>query len=189
MPGMNFPPESRSALTEQEIEEKEHLLWLIRKCQPSVNLLARVFVEYVGDDGVSDAVLAIWQQALLARGQTASKDLAESYAPYLSAAEFAARLGVSEGEVREMTARGEVLAVTFRSAEGSFYPEFLLDGNSVRSWVPKLLKALPIEPWAILMFLSRKPDDLAGRSRLDYMLEGAPDAERVLLEGVESYLS
>jgi len=180
---------SRSTESAGGSPDLEALAQVIRRFNPPVGALARIFASYANTHPVGETDLGQLQAALLERGSTAQQAILKRSGKLLGSVEFGRRLGrISRQAVHERKEKGKVLAINFSNRRGDFFPEFQLDGSVVRAWVPALLARIP-EGWSALSFLTAGRPEFAGESHLQRILKNVPGAIDAMMADADAYAS
>ncbi len=180
---------SRTTETEWTAPDMEALARVIRRFNPPVGALARIFASYSSAHPVAESDRPELQRALLERGTAAQQALLQRAGRLLTSEEMGARLGnITRQAVHERKENRRLLAVRFSNRRGDFFPEFQLDGAAVRPWIPGLMARIP-DGWSALAFLTAAREDLGGESHLDRLLKNVPGAVEAMLADADAYRS
>jgi hypothetical protein len=165
------------------------LAQVIRRFNPPVGTLARIFASYARTHPVKESDLAELQSALIERGTAAQQVILRRSGKLLSSEELGNRLGrISRQAVNERKENGKVLAISFANRRGDFFPEFQLDGSSVRPWIAQLLARIP-DGWSALSFLTAGREEFEGESHLQRILKNVPGAIEAMISDADVYRS
>ena len=104
----------------------------------------------------------------------------------LSAEEIAGRMGIGSRQGVNKRKGRDLIGVSFANRRGDFFPDFQLDGGTVRPWVKELLGRIP-DTWSALAFLTARRESLEGESHLQRVLAGTDGAVETMLAAADEY--
>jgi hypothetical protein len=140
----------------------------------------------VGETDVKDLRDAFARRATDAQSQIL-KHLAELGVQLLASAQFGERIAIKSRQGVNKRKGLSLLAVSFETRKGDYYPDFQLDGGTPQPWVASLLERIP-DGWAVLAFLTAKRASLKGVSHLSRILRREDRAVEAMLADADDYL-
>jgi hypothetical protein len=168
--------------------DKEVIFQLLAKFDLSAGDLAEVFASYLTLRPAKESDLQTLRGALKKRGTTTQIELLKKAGRLLSSEELGERLGLaSRQSVHNLKLKKKLLSLSFENRRGDYFPEFQLDGASVRPWVPSLLERIP-KGWSALAFLCAERKELGGSSFLMSLLQD-PSKTSEMLAAADAYVS
>ena len=168
--------------------DKQSVFQLLARFNLSAGDLADVFASYLTIHPPKENDLDSLRGALKKRGTNSQIEVLKTAGCLLTSDKIKARLGLASRQtIHNLKLKGKILAISFENRRGDYFPEFQLDGASIREWIPELLKRIP-DAWSALAFLTARRTDLGGVSFLMHILQDSSKTPE-MLAAADAYVS